>query len=211
MRLSYDPVRQTLRLILPPRASLKSARQWAQDQQQWVDDQLAKAPPLIRVEAGTCLPWGEGQLLLDWAADRPRAPRLIDDGQPRLILGGPEAGVGRRVGRWLRSLALTQFTDATHAMAAEAGLQCTGVAVGDPRRRWGSCASGGHIRYSWRIIMAPRFVQTALVAHEVAHLAHMDHGPDFHRLVDDLVGPVATQSRHWLRANGAALHRWRFD
>lgn len=211
MRLSYDPVRQSLRLVLPPRAPITAARLWAQEQDDWIARQIAKADHPAAVTAGTCLPWRGDVMLVDWHPDHPRVPSLVGGAPSRLELGGAEAGIGRRVGRWMRARALHNFTDATTVMAARAGLRCSGVAVGDPRRRWGSCSASGEIRYSWRIIMAPDFVQTALVAHEVAHLAHLNHGAAFHRLVDELVGDMAGQSRNWLRTNGPALHRWRFE
>ena len=55
--------------------------------------------------------------------------------------------------------------------------------------------------------MAPDFVRRATVAHEVAHLVHMNHGPDFHALVEALLGTDPAPARRWLRREGAALHR----
>lgn len=214
MRLRYDPVRGRLQLVLPLRAALRPAQLWTHAQTPWVAAQMAKAAPLQLVGAGTCLPWGGDSLLIDWVAGLPRAPRFSDDGGAgaRLTMGGPVETVGRRAGRWLRAHALSRLTIETHAMAQRAGVTCSAVAIGDPRGRWGSCSASGRIRYNWRIIMAPDFVRSALVAHEVAHRAHMHHGPAFHALVGDLVGAAVVQcSRDWLRAHGAALHRWQFD
>ncbi|HVJ02987.1 MAG TPA: M48 family metallopeptidase, partial [Sphingomonas sp.] len=81
------------------------------------------------------------------------------------------------------------------------------VSIGDPRGRWGSCASSGAIRYSWRLILAPQHVRRATVAHEVAHRIHMNHSPAFHRLVALLYEADPTPAREWLRRNGAMLHR----
>jgi predicted metal-dependent hydrolase len=81
------------------------------------------------------------------------------------------------------------------------------VAVADQRSRWGSCSSTGAIRYSWRLILAPEHVRRATAAHEVAHRVHMNHGPEFHALVDDLFGSSVRPANDWLRRHGAALHR----
>jgi predicted metal-dependent hydrolase len=81
------------------------------------------------------------------------------------------------------------------------------VGIGDPVSRWGSCSGSGTIRYSWRLILAPDFVRRATVAHEVAHLVHLDHGPDFHALVTRLLAEDPRPARTWLRRHGAALHR----
>ncbi|MEK6541053.1 MAG: M48 family metallopeptidase [Pseudomonadota bacterium] len=207
LRLRYDALRGTLFLTLPPRASRKAAQQWAQQQQLWIAAQLTKQAFPILVGPGTLLPWGDASLLVNWAEGRSRTVTLDTD---QLHLGGPPQSVGARVGRWLRACALADFTDRTAQVTQAAGLVCAAVGVGDPRARWGSCNAAGKIRYSWRLMMAPDFVRSALVAHEVAHLAHMNHGPKFHALVDALAGGDHDRSRTWLKAHGRNLHRWRF-
>ena len=63
--------------------------------------------------------------------------------------------------------------------------------------------------YSWRLAMAPPEVLDYVAAHEVAHLAHMDHSPRFWAAVRGLCPDYETH-RAWLRQNGAGLHRWQF-
>ena len=98
------------------------------------------------------------------------------------------------------------LTEETREFAAKGGVMAAKVGVGDPVSRWGSCSSSGTIRYNWRLILAPDFVRRATVAHEVAHLVHLNHGPDFHALVEELLGEDPRPARHWLRGNGASLH-----
>ena len=64
--------------------------------------------------------------------------------------------------------------------------------------------------YSWRLIMAPRDVLEYVAAHEVAHLAEMNHSPAFWAVVERLM-PGYAAPRRWLRENGAGLHRYRFS
>jgi predicted metal-dependent hydrolase len=45
------------------------------------------------------------------------------------------------------------------------------------------------------------------VAHEVAHLVHLNHGPRFWTLVDTLTAEV-DGPRRWLRENGGTLLRY---
>ncbi len=209
MRLRWDAVAATLRLTLPPRAGIRAARAWVEEQRAWVERQRRAAPEgRLPVMHGAVLPWGEGALTVDWQAAAARQPRLADE---RLIVGGPEATVGRRVGRWLAARALEDFGARAHAMAATAALPLAGVAVGDARRRWGSCSSSRQLRFSWRLALAPDYVRHALVAHEVAHLAHMDHSARFRALETRLGGEAVGASRVWLRAHGATLHRLDFS
>jgi predicted metal-dependent hydrolase len=50
------------------------------------------------------------------------------------------------------------------------------------------------------------FVQDYVVAHEVAHLRHMHHGPAFWALVDQLT-PHTHPAIRWLKQEGPALLR----
>ena len=74
----------------------------------------------------------------------------------------------------------------------------------DTVSRWGSCSSEGNLSFSWRIMMAPRPVIDYLVAHEVAHLVHMNHGPKFWALCEELC-PDTKRCKAWLKKNGSAL------
>jgi predicted metal-dependent hydrolase len=207
LKLRYDGLRGVLRLTVPPRANMARARDWVADQRDWVRTQIALLPGGHVVSSGTVLPFGDDLLHIDWRAAAPRAPSLAEG---VLTLGGPEPLVGGRVGRWLIAQARAEFTATTLALANGAQLDCTGVSVGDPRARWGSCSASGRIRYSWRLLLAPTFVQRSVVAHEVAHLAHMHHGPAFHRLAENLLGEDPARARAWLHAKGGALHHWQF-
>ena len=60
--------------------------------------------------------------------------------------------------------------------------------VRDSRTRWGSCSSSGTLSFTWRLALTPDFVVDYLAAHEVAHLAEMNHGPRFWKLCQQLTG-----------------------
>lgn len=208
-RLRYDAAKAELRLTMPPRQRIGPARDWVQSQQHWVAKQVAARPAgNTAIGPGATIPWRGATLTIDWQPSASRTPQIGGD---RLLLGGPEESVGPRVKRWLQAQARTEFDTRTRAMAAAEGLPLSSVSVGDPRSRWGSCSSSGKIRYSWRLAMAPDAVRHAIVAHEVSHLAHMNHGPDFHALADRLGGEANAVSKRWLKANGSALQALQFD
>ena len=62
--------------------------------------------------------------------------------------------------------------------------------------------------YSWRLILCPPDVRRATVAHELAHLLHMDHIPAFHAAHARILGEDPKPARAWLREHGAGLHRY---
>lgn len=203
MRLAVDPRDGAVRLTLPRRASEAKARAWAEAQRAWVEHQLGLLSVPRPIVPGGNIPFRGETLPIDWAPAHPRTPRL-DDG--RLILGGPIEGVQRRVIAWLRREALRVLESETRAVAAKAGVTVGRVSIGDPRSRWGSCTSGGDIRYAWRLIMTPPHVLSSTVAHEVAHRLHMDHSPAFRAAEARLLGTDPGPARDWLREHGAALY-----
>lgn len=203
-RLRYDGANRRLLLSLPARGGLRAALSWAQSQEGWVRTQIGKAPDRLPLAPGALVPVEGKERLIRWDRAFPRTPILAE---AELSLGGPEEQVGPRLLRWLRAHALDTLSRETLMIAAREGLRVSSVRIGDPRSRWGSCTSDGAIRYSWRLILAPPEVRLATVAHEVAHLLHMDHSPAFHAAHARLLGQDPTPARHWLRAHGAALHR----
>jgi predicted metal-dependent hydrolase len=83
------------------------------------------------------------------------------------------------------------------------------ITLRDTRSRWGSCTADGALMYSWRLAMAPPAVLDYVAAHEVAHLAQMNHSPAFWAVVARLV-PGHAAPRRWLKLHGQTLHGPRF-
>jgi predicted metal-dependent hydrolase len=204
MRLRLDEARQRLVLSFPGRASRKAALDWAARQGNWVDGQLSRIGPSEPFRPGGTIPLEGRNIGLHWHAALPRAPRRVDD---RLQCGGPVESFAARIERFLRSEARLLLADVTHEMARKAGVTIGAVSVGDAGSRWGSCSASGAIRYSWRIILAPPHLLRWLVAHEVAHRRHMNHGPEFRALEAQLYGGNVAAARAELRALGPRLKR----
>lgn len=204
MRLRVDQRTGTLLLTIPRRCSERRALDWAAGQRQWIERALAAVRPVVGIGPGTFLPLYGRPHLVDW---HPQRPRRIEVEKEALIVGGPAEGLEARILRWLKAHARELLTQETRFYCTRAGKAATRIAVGDPLSRWGSCSSSGAIRYSWRLILAPDFVRRATVAHEVAHLVHMNHAPAFHALVAELLGEDPRPARLWLRREGAGLHR----
>jgi len=202
-KLKLDPATGRATLTISPRARAADALAWARGQQGWLAAQRAQLPEARPFMPGATIPVAGDTLVLRWCADAARTPRREGDA---LICGGNVEGFGRRVERWLMRESLRVLSAETGEFADLAGVSVARVSIGDPKGRWGSCASTGAIRYSWRLILAPAFVRRATVAHEVAHRVHMNHSPRFHALVRQLLGEDPAPARAWLRRRGAELH-----
>jgi predicted metal-dependent hydrolase len=204
MRLRLDEAREQLTLTYPRRMSRRQALEWAQRQGDWVETQLAQLQPGEPFQPGATIPF-EGRLIqLYWEERLPRTPRLAGD---RLSCGGPNEAFAMRIERFLRSQARLRLSEETADAARRVGVSVRSVAIGDASSRWGSCSASGAIRFNWRLILAPPHVLRWVVAHEVAHRRHMDHGPAFRALEAELYGADVRAARAELRALGPRLKR----
>lgn len=204
LRLRFDEGSGTLKLTCPARMSRRSALAWALDQRDWIEAQLARTVPAEPFVPDALIPIEGRDTRIAWAEANPRTPRLED---PELRCGGPESGLARRVESFLKARALKVMSAEVAEFAALAGVEARNVSVGDAGTRWGSCSSRGGIRLSWRLIFASPQVRRYVVAHEVAHLKHLDHGPQFKALEARLVGPRLSEAKALLRREGPRLRR----
>jgi hypothetical protein len=83
-------------------------------------------------------------------------------------------------------------------LAEDIGLWPARIIVGERTTRWGSCSGRGTLSFCYRLVMAPPAVIDAVVAHEICHLRHMNHGRRFRRLVT-LACPDHDEQMTWLR------------
>ena len=60
------------------------------------------------------------------------------------------------------------------------------VRIGMPRTRWASRSSSGTISCNLALMFLPRDLVLHVMLHELAHVSHMDHGPEFHALLAKL-------------------------
>lgn len=113
--------------------------------------------------------------------------------------------VAARIMRWLKEEARRAMTADLAEYCAKAGETPPRLSIGDPRSRWGSCSSRGTISMSWRLIMAPASVRRSVIAHEVAHLRHMDHSPAFYMWFEELFEGDRKAADRWLKMHGTGL------
>ena len=204
LRLRLDEAREFLVLTVPRRVSRRAALQWAQGQSNWVEARLRGLRPGEPFRPGSVIPLEGRDVRLSWDEKLSRTPMIVGD---VLQCGGPVEAFSARIERFLRAAARERLSQATAEMARSASVTVSAVSVGDARSRWGSCSTSGAIRYNWRIILAPPHLLRWLVAHEVAHRSHMNHGPEFRALEARLYGGDVSAARAELRGLGPRLKR----
>lgn len=116
----------------------------------------------------------------------------------------PMADLALLARRALQRRALEFFRPRMAAMAARLGRAAPPLRLSSARARWGSCSTRSGIRLNWRLIHLPASLIDYVIAHEVAHLVEMNHGPRFWALVEKLF-PDWRDARAALHRAGAAL------
>ena len=86
----------------------------------------------------------------------------------------------------------------TRYWAERLDLHPSRIIVGERTTRWGSCSRRGTLSFCYRLVMAPPHVVDAIVAHELCHLRHWNHGKGFYDLLDK-VCPWRREADIWLR------------
>ena len=194
-------------LTMPVRGSLVRAKVFVDNHAGWIGVRLARLPEAMPFGAGASVPV---RGVPHEIVHRPGARGTVwveagdATGAPQLCVSGAEPFVARRVQDWLMRQARADLAEAVSRHAAALGKAPKRLTLRDTTSRWGSCSSAGSLNFSWRLIMAPPHVLDYLAAHEVAHLAHMNHSGAFWATVEGLYPDVAV-AEAWLKKHGTGL------
>jgi hypothetical protein len=196
-------------LTIPPRGSLKEARAFAEKHSGWIAARLSRLPSAVRFAHGTVIPIrGLDHRIEHRAGARGTVWReTAADGALLICVAGAAPHVARRIADHLKREAKRDLEVACRQYANDLGVRLRRVSIRDPSSRWGSCSTSGVLSFSWRLVLAPPFVLDYLAAHEVAHLAEMNHSPRFWRMVLAICADTR-RAKAWLDAHGAELHRY---
>jgi predicted metal-dependent hydrolase len=202
----HSATREVL-LTMPPRGSLKQAREFAEKHGGWIAARLERLPEPAPFAHGATLPLRGVDHRIEHRPGARGTVWIEGDEERVLCVAGEVPHVPRRIKDFLKREAKADLEAASRQAAAQLGVAIKRVSIRDQSSRWGSCSTTGALSYSWRLILAPPFVLEYLAAHEVAHLIEMNHSRRFWRLVERIC-PHLTRAKTWLDVNGTSLHRY---
>ena len=103
----------------------------------------------------------------------------------------------------MREAARAALVPKLREAAARHGFGFKGrVAIKNNVTNWGSCSSKGNINLNMRLVLLPERLQDYVILHELCHLRHQNHGPQFHALLDSLLGGREKELQR-------ELHEWK--
>ena len=120
------------------------------------------------------------------------------------ILYLPKENAKERLLAWLKVNANRIFTEVTKKHAKEMCLNVHSVSVSSARTRWGSCSYDNKIRYSFRLLFAPKEMVEYVVVHELSHIQHKNHSSAFWAQVGSYI-PDYKARRKWLEVHASLM------
>jgi predicted metal-dependent hydrolase len=196
-------------LTMPPRGSFREAREFAEKHRFWIAARLSRLPKVAPFAHGSEIPLrGIFHTIVHRRGLRGTVwTETGGDGARLLCVAGGAEHMARRITDYLKREAKCDLEKAVKRYADQLGVTARRISIRDQASRWGSCSTKGALSFSWRLVLAPRYVLDYLAAHEVTHLLEMNHSPRFWRLLGRIC-PDMLRAKRWLDANGVDLHRY---
>ena len=205
--LRLDHNGRVMHLVVPARFSLRKARQFAQDHKDWITAKLSESPAPVRFIHGAQIPVLGRTRTLNIDHDSTRKVTDIQLRHNEILIITNRQDPAARLMRFLKEEARDTLAGLAAEKAASIGKTVREIKIRDTKSRWGSCTPDGRICFSWRLVFAPWESLDYVVAHEVAHLIHMNHSKAFWDQCATLSENYETGKR-WIRNNGPELMRY---
>ena len=103
-----------------------------------------------------------------------------------------------------RDRALKKIQDRLELLGEKFSHKPTSVKVLELQNRWASWTPKNGLNFHWKCIMAPVSVLDYIIIHEMVHLKHPNHSPEFWNELDKKM-PDYREHESWLKRNGVKM------
>lgn len=209
MRIDVSATRGVV-VVVPRGTPAHTVRRFVEEKRGWID----RARDRVDAEAARYDPNETGELperlrLRALGVEYPVVfatadhPRVECDGDRVHVRAASEPAARRTaLVRWLKRHAREHLPPWLAGLAEEHDFDYQRVAVRGQRTRWASCSGRGTISLNYKLLFLPPRLVNHVLLHELAHTRHLNHSPQFWRLLRQL-DPQA-------RDNHAALNGARY-
>src|SRR5205823_3893369 len=151
--LRIDAALREVVLTIPPRGSLREARDFAQKHGSWIAARLERLPEAAPFAHGAEVPLrGVAHRITHRTGQRGTVWTETSVHGRLLCVAGERPHLDRRIGDFLNREARRDLEAASRRHAAILGIVIKRVSVRDQSSRWGSCSNTGVLSFSWRLI-----------------------------------------------------------
>lgn len=129
---------------------------------------------------------------------------LLQDGVLTITINNTKEDLPALAEVWTRKQAQDILPQKVSAWAQKMGVEYNNIVIKDQKTLWGSCSQKKNLNFSYRLIKMPLSIIDYLIVHELAHLIHFDHSPEFWACVATYI-PNYKEARKWLNTNRYAV------
>jgi predicted metal-dependent hydrolase len=198
-----------LRVSAPRWVTVVEIESAIREKQRWIFNKLAeqrersarRLQPEMQWRDGGTLPYLGESVTLRIASEGGAGIRYDAEARELMVSLPAEAGEQQlkdRVLGWLQQEAKRTFAERLPVYADRLGVRYHSFALTSAMTQWGSCTAEGVIRLNWRLMHFAMPQIDYVIAHELAHLREMNHGPRFWATVQS-VFPEFESARKALR------------
>lgn len=192
-----------LRITAPKWISVADIEEAIREKQRWILNKLhehsaQRLPAPMQWNDGATLPYLGSPITLRLRATH-SAGVAYDAHSRELTIalppGANEQQLKDRVQGWLQLEAKRLFGERLPLYADKLGVAYHSYALSSATTQWGSCTAQGKIRLNWRLIHFTLPLIDYVIAHELAHLREMNHGPRFWATVQSIFPEFETAKK----------------
>lgn len=207
-------------VIVPEDAAQEDVERFVESRRRWLHDKTeAIREEVQRLSAETPEGWHSGAKILyrgrylklrvsecDQVETATLTYRTAFDVTVPCGLGSREreAVVRETVERWFEERLAEDAWEAVSRRGEPHGLRPRGIRIKDQRTLWGSCGRDRVLRLDRKLARVPKPVFEYVIVHELCHLEHRDHSPEFWALVKRVL-PDYEQRKRWLEEHEVRL------
>lgn len=198
-------------VVVPKKLDIAKIEKLVADKHAWIINKIAlhgNATPASDKQyvSGEAFPYlGRNYRLKVLDADL--APTKLING--RITVSVPNSPqkhhyIRRYLVNWYKCNAEKKVREKVRRYEKLVGVETGVVRIKEFKSRWGSCTPYGDLEFNWVIVMAPNRIVDYVVVHELCHLLHHDHSPQFWKEVERVI-PDYLECKEWLKVNGHGL------
>lgn len=206
MKLRIGKDGKSIIITMPLKQSYKNAHQFALNANDWIIQNLEKAPCGKSFQINGDIPIFGKKTILKIAPPRTKMALVKNENEQVLIIPSKPENFSEKTKSSLKKLAFEAAQTHLQIFEPKLSKNPNKIRITDTKSRWGSCSYDGTISLCWRLVLASPDVFHYVIAHELAHLKEMNHSPNFWAEVARLF-PDYKIHQKWLKQNGAMLHR----
>ena len=198
-------------VVVPKALSSEKVHQLVAAKHQWILEKLAIHAEARRLRgkeyvSGEAFPYLGRNYRLKVVSGKVSPTKLVDG---KITVTVPEYAkqahfVRRALVHWYKRNADKKIREKVDRYQSVVGVDTAIVRIKDFKSRWGSCTPYGDLEFNWLIVLAPNRIVDYVVVHELCHLLHHDHSPQFWKEVERVM-PDYRECKEWLRDNAQLL------